>query len=121
MVTVAPWLAVPDAPTAVRFYVEAFGAVEAYRLDGADGEVVVARLELEGAPFWIQQEEEPAERGARTVRMIVAVEDPDAWFQRAVAAGATSIASVTEEHGWRTGRIRDTFGFDWEFSRQLDA
>jgi hypothetical protein len=28
-------------------------------------------------------------------------------------------ATPFEEHGWRTGRISDPFGYDWEISRQL--
>ena len=45
--------------------------------------------------------------------------DPDAWFGRAVAAGATPIADVHDEHGWRTGRVTDPFWHDGEFSRPL--
>jgi PhnB protein len=120
-VTIAPWLTVADASGAVRFYVEAFGAVETYRLDGDDGEVVAARLELDGAPLWVQQEEAPSPGSRDHVRMIVTVDDPDARFDRAVSAGATPVSPVAEEHGWRTGRIRDPFGFDWEFGEQLDA
>jgi hypothetical protein len=41
---IEPWLAVPDAPEALNFYRNAFGAVEAYRLDDDDGRPVVAQL-----------------------------------------------------------------------------
>jgi PhnB protein len=52
--------------------------------------------------------------------MIVSVDDPDAAFARAVAAGANVVADVHDEHGWRTGRITDPFGHDWELSRPLE-
>lgn len=34
-----------------------------------------------------------------------------------VAAGATEVRPVTEEHGWRTGRVVDPFGHHWELAR----
>ena len=51
--------------------------------------------------------------------MILSVEDPISAYNRAVAAGATEVAPVSEEYGWRTGRVTDPFGYDWELSRQL--
>jgi PhnB protein len=51
--------------------------------------------------------------------MILSVEDPDALFERAVGAGAAAVAPVHDEHGWRTGRLTDPFGHDWEVSRRL--
>ncbi len=51
--------------------------------------------------------------------MILSVDDPDAVFEQAVAAGATSVAPVQEQYGWRTGRITDPFGHNWELSKQL--
>ena len=53
--------------------------------------------------------------------MILSMEDPDLVFDRAVAAGATVVAQVHEEHGWRSGRITDPFGHDWEVSRRLPS
>ncbi|HEV8448208.1 MAG TPA: hypothetical protein VGQ44_15365 [Gemmatimonadaceae bacterium] len=40
MTSIAPWLSVPDAGAALRFYTAAFGAVESERLEDA-GIVVV--------------------------------------------------------------------------------
>jgi PhnB protein len=57
--------------------------------------------------------------GSTSVRMILSVEDPDAAYDRAVVAGATEVARVSEENGWRTGRVTDPFGYDWELNRQL--
>jgi PhnB protein len=52
--------------------------------------------------------------------MILTVDDPDAAFAAAVAAGATVVAAVHEGHGWRVGRIADPFGHHWELGRRLD-
>ncbi|MFL6128830.1 MAG: VOC family protein [Mycobacteriales bacterium] len=116
-VSLAPWLAVRDAARAVEFYRAAFGAEEVYRLDGDGGTVAVAQLRVGGSDFWVQHE--PDAGGAGPVRMILSVPDPDAAFARAVAAGATVVFPVGEEHGWRTGRLTDPFGYDWETSRRV--
>jgi PhnB protein len=117
--TIAPWLSVTEGARAVEFYTAALGAVETYRLEGGAGKVAVAQLTVGGAPFWVQEDvesEPPMSRGS-PIRMIVTVDDPDALFRRAVEAGATPVADVHEEHGWRTGSVVDPFGHDWEFSR----
>ena len=71
--------------------------------------------------FWVQDDSEgsPEARESGSVRMILSVEDPDSAFDQAVAAGATEVAPVSDEYGWRTGRVTDPFGYDWELSRQL--
>jgi len=53
--------------------------------------------------------------------MILTVDDPDAVFEQAIAAGATQVFAVSEEHGWRTGtgRLADPFGHHWEMSKPL--
>ena len=121
MTNIAPWLAVRDAQRAADFYKAAFGAVEVYRLDGDEGTVAVAQLSIEGAVFWIQDDVDagPERRGRGLVRMILSVDDPDTIFDRAVAAGAAVVAPMHEEYGWRTGRVTDPFGHDWEMSKQL--
>ena len=120
---IAPWLAVSDATRAVDFYKVAFGAVESYRLDGEDGTIAVAQLSIGDAPFWVQHtiEASPGSRASPPVRLILSVDDPDAVFAQAVAAGATVVASIHEEYGWRTGRVTDPFGHDWEMSKQLPS
>ena len=121
MTNIAPWLAVRDAQRAADFYKAAFGAVEVYRLDGDEGTIAVAQLSIEGSVFWIQDDADasPERRGRGLVRMILSIDDPDTIFDRAVAAGAAVVAPMHEEYGWRTGRVTDPVGHDWEMSKQL--
>jgi PhnB protein len=126
--TIAPWLTVRNGAHAVEYYTAGFGAVEAYRLEDDAGRIVVAQLKVDGAPFWVQEdaEAEPAsgvEGSVRmsSVRMILTVADPDALLERALTAGATEVVPVGDAHGWRTGRVRDPFGYDWEFARPLGS
>jgi PhnB protein len=47
------------------------------------------------------------------------VDDPDAMFEQAIAAGATEVFAVSEGHGWRIGRLVDPFGHHWEIGKPL--
>ncbi len=120
--TIAPWLNVRESARAVDFYKAAFGATELFRLEG-DG--VVARLSVEGAEFWLSEESpenfnfSPQTLRGSSMRIILTVADPDAFFARAVAAGASQVFAVVEEHGWRVGRVVDPFGHHWEIARQV--
>jgi PhnB protein len=90
-----------------------------------DGGSVVARLAVQGAEFWLSDESpehgnfSPQTLGGGSVRLILTVADPDAVFARALAAGATQVYAVAEEHGWRLGRVVDPFGHHWEIGRPL--
>ena len=120
---IAPWLTVRDAQQAVDYYKAAFGAVELYRLPADDGGLAVAQLSVGRAQFWVQSDSNttPPTAGTGSLRLILSVDDPDAVFERAVAAGGAVVAAIHEDYGWRTGRITDPFGFDWEVSKQLTS
>ncbi|MGA9545995.1 MAG: VOC family protein [Candidatus Sulfotelmatobacter sp.] len=122
--TIAPWLTVRNGEQALRFYQLAFGAKVVYRLPDPEAGVV-ARLSVEGAEFWLsdgQPVEPHAESlGGGSVRMILTVADPDKVFAQALAAGASEVFPVGEEHGWRLGRLVDPFGLHWEIGHPLAA
>jgi PhnB protein len=121
---IAPMLSVRKGARAIEFYKAAFGADELYRVDSEDG-AVVAQLSVSGAEFWLADESpehsnfSPESLGGGSVRMVMIVEDPDAAFERAVAAGATVVWPVNNQHGWRLGRIVDPFGHHWEIGKPL--
>ena len=118
-------LSVRRGAKAVEFYKAAFGAGELFRLDNDNGEVV-AQLSVGAAQFWVADESpenlnfSPQSLGGGSVRMVMVVDDPDAAFARAVAAGAGVIWPVTDQpYGWRVGRIVDPFGHHWEIGKPL--
>jgi PhnB protein len=118
--SLAPWIEVPDGERALDWYKAALGAAERYRADYPDGRLAVAQLAVGDADFWIQDDPESrAREGGGPIRMILTVQDPDAAFAQAVAAGATVINEVYEGHGWRIGRLADPFGHHWEVGRPL--
>jgi PhnB protein len=114
----APWLSVDDGPRALEWYGEAFGAVERHRLEDDRGRVVVARLAIGESELWFGEDAESGASGG-PIRLILTVEDPESVFARAVAAGATEVNPVSEEHGWRVGRLADPFGHHWEVGTEL--
>ena len=126
MAGIQPELSVRRGREAIAFYAAAFGAVEDYRVGGTDEhEPVVAQLSVDGAWFWVSDEApsegnlSPESVGGATTRMLLVVEDPEAVVERAVAAGATVLHPVGDEHGWRLGRIRDPYGHPWEIGKPL--
>ncbi len=122
--SISPMLSVRRGAQAVEFYKAAFGAGELFRIDG-DGGSVVAQLSVGEAAFWVADESpehqnfSPESLGGGTVRMVLTVEDPDSVFDRAVKAGAAVVWPVTNQYGWRLGRVVDPFGHHWEIGKPL--
>jgi len=122
-IDIAPMLSVRNGPKAVEFYQAAFGAEILFKIEN-DGSVV-ARLAVEGAEFWVADESpqhqnfSPETLGGGTVRMVMTVGDPDAAFDRAVAAGAKVVVPVKNDYGWRLGRVVDPYGHHWEIGKPL--
>ncbi len=133
--SIAPWLTIADGRRAAEFYSIAFGAIETYRLEAPDGALIL-RFSVGGAEWWVsgghvapgssssaeaaQGPDNPEPPlGEGTVHMILTVPDPDTFFARALAAGATEVFPVGEGHGWRLGRLIDPFGLHWEIGHPL--
>src|ERR1700747_3545705 len=122
--SISPMLSVRRGAEAVEFYKSAFAANVVYRIDAPDG-AIVARLSIDGAEFWVADESpehknfSPETLGGGTVRMVMIVDDPDAAFDQAVAAGATVVAPVKKDYGWRLGRVVAPYGHHWEIGKPL--
>jgi PhnB protein len=123
--TLAPLLSVRRGRSAMEFYKKAFGAIEIFHIADDKGEIV-ARLSVDGAEFWLADESpahanfSPESIGGSSVRIILTVEDPDAVFNQAIAAGAKVVYPVADQsYRWRVGRLVDPFGHHWEIARPL--
>ena len=123
--TVTTLLNVRRGAEAIDFYTRAFGATTLSRMDAEDGSVI-AHLAVGKGDFWLADESMPHQNfspqslGGSTMRMVLIHEDPHAAFDKAIAAGASSICPVRDEqYGWRIGRIVDPFGHHWEIGKPL--
>lgn len=125
MTGIQPQLWLDRAGAAVEFYVEAFDATVLHRVGSGDD--IVAQLAVGDAAFWISSADpgrrrfSPQAIDGATGRTLLVVDDPDTVFANAVRAGATAVAEVADEHGWRVGRIVDPFGQEWEIGTPLGA
>lgn len=126
MHTITPHLVCKGAAAAIEFYKEAFGAVESFRLAGPDGKLVHASMRIGDSTIMLvdefpeMQAVGPATLGNSPVTIHLSVPDADAWFARAIRAGATARMPVTEMFwGARYGLVQDPFGHLWSIATQV--
>lgn len=125
MTGIQPELWVDRVAEAIAFYAAAFGARVLHQV--GEGDDVVAQLAVGDAAFWVSPggaggpRFSPRAIGGTTGRALLVLDDPDAVFARAVAAGAAAVGEMADEHGWRLGRILDPFGHEWEIGRPLGS
>ena len=116
---VTPWIISRDTAGLLAYVHEAFGAEELARVVGDDGSIGHAEFRIGDAivmgfdarPEW---PDTPA-----FLRLYV--DDADATFRRAVAAGGTAVTEVTHLFwGDRVGRVRDPFGNLWWIQARIE-
>ena len=121
--SLTPYLAVDSAAEAIDFYKRAFGATEASRMDGPEGKIMHAEIQIGDSrlmlsdPFEQSNLRSPKQRGGPTSSLYLYVEDVDAAVQQATEAGAELTTEVQDMFwGDRYGKVRDPFGHEWEIA-----
>jgi PhnB protein len=124
---VIAYLAVSDAAQAIDFYKNALGAVEVMRISGPGGGVAHAEVQVGEGRLMLADEvpaighRGPLALGGTPVAFMIYVEDVDAAFNRAVAAGAKVERPVSDQfYGDRVGAIIDPFGHKWFFASRKE-
>ena len=126
MHTVTPHLVCAGAADAIEFYKKVFNAVEMGRLPGPGGKLMHAWIRIGDSPVMLV--DEFPERGSfgpkslkgSPVTIHLYVEDADAAFQRAVAAGAKIKMPLADMFwGDRYGVLEDPFGHYWSVATHL--
>jgi PhnB protein len=125
---VSPYLAIDGAAAAIDFYCDVLGASQrgdVMRMP--DGRIGHAELDLGGSVVMLSDTfpdvgvRSPKDLGGSPVTMLVYVEDVDDVFARAVQAGATEIAPVTDQfYGDRTGQFEDLWGHRWNVASHIE-
>ena len=124
---VTPYLCVDGADAAIEFYTEVLGAEERMRMPGPEGTIGHAELMLGDSLIMLADEfpdmgvRGPKAIGGTPVTISVYVEDADATFDAAVAAGATSVRAVEDQfYGDRSGQFEDPFGHRWNVATHVE-
>lgn len=118
--TVTPYLIVQGAARAIDFYKQAFGASELMRLADPSGKVGHAEIRIGDSPVMLADEfpemgvRGPLSLGGAAVHMLIYVEDVDARFAQAIAAGGKETRPLKDQfYGDRSGTLVDPFGHQW--------
>ncbi len=124
---VTPYLTVDGADAAIGFYTEVLGAELRGRLDGPGGSVGHAELSIGDGLIMLSDEfaemgvRGPKSIGGSPVTLHVYVEDADAVFEAAVAAGAKTMRPVEDQfYGDRSGQFEDPFGHRWNVATHVE-
>src|SRR5919199_3346822 len=101
--TLTPYFAVENAAEAIEYYTHVFEAKERVRMDGPDGKVAHAELEIGDSllmlsdPFPQSSTRPPKELGGTSASVFMYIEDVDAIVKKAVDGGATITMEVQDQ------------------------
>ena len=122
-----PYLIIKGAAKAIDFYKQAFGAIEKERMAMPDGRVAHAEVRIGDAVIMLADELPdmkiigPQTLGGSPVCILIYMEDVDARFAQAVAAGATVHRPLKDQfYGDRTGTLVDPFGHVWSLATHVE-
>lgn len=119
--TITPYIVVNGAAEAIEFYKRAFGAIEIDRAYSPDGKKIMnASIQIGDSRIMLNDEfpemscKGPLSLGGSPFNLHLYVEDADAVFNQAVAAGATVTMPIDDAFwGDRYGAVTDPFGHHW--------
>jgi PhnB protein len=125
--SVNPYLIVKGAARALEYYAKAFGAVERMRLPMPGDRI--GHCEFTIGDSLVMMADEAPDMGAMAPQpgvrppalLMIYVEDADAVFARAIAAGAKEYRPMaTQFYGDRSGTLTDPFGHLWTISTHVE-
>src|SRR3954464_9876529 len=125
--SVTPYLIVKGAAAAIDFYTKAFNATEVLRMDGPNGSVMHAELQIGNSRIMLA-DEQPAmgyaalPEGLRSnVGLMIYVEDVDKIAAQATAAGIKTERPVVDQfYADRSGNFIDPFGHRWSIATHVE-
>jgi PhnB protein len=117
--SVTPYLVVEGAGRLIDFAKAAFGAQETERLAAPEGRIGHAELRI--GDSLIMLADAHGGREPMPCMLHVYVDDADATFQRAIAAGANSVQPPADQfYGDRGGLVRDPCGNLWWIATHIE-
>ncbi|MFY4730039.1 VOC family protein [Nitrospira sp. BLG_2] len=117
--TVTPVLTVHGAAKLIDFLKQAFDAKETFRLPGPDGAVIHAEVKIGDSMIMLGEATDQWKPMPATVALYV--EDADAWYQRALRTGATSVREPSDQfYGDRSAGVKDFAGNHWWIHTRIE-
>jgi uncharacterized glyoxalase superfamily protein PhnB len=117
--SVTPYLVVEGASRLIEFAEAAFGAREIERLAAPEGRIGHAELRIGDSVVMLADAHGGREQ--MPCMLHVYVDDADATYQRALAAGATSVQAPADQfYGDRSGGVRDPCGNLWWIATHIE-
>jgi uncharacterized glyoxalase superfamily protein PhnB len=125
--SVTPHIVVKDVAKALDWYTKAFGAEETVRMTSPDGRSVLhAEMRIGDSPIMLGEENPqwgtkgPESLGGTPVAIHLYVNDVDALFKKATAAGARSEMDPQDTFwGDRYGKVIDPDGHQWSLATHV--
>jgi PhnB protein len=119
--TVTPQLTLDNAAQAIDWYKKALGAEELSRATGPDGKIMHAEIQIGDSRIMLNDpmggSKGPKAIGGSPASLWLYVEDCDALYNRAVAAGAQTFGPMGKmaDQFWgdRCGTVSDPHGYLW--------
>ena len=117
--TVTPYLVVEGAADVLEFVKQAFEAEEKFRMEQPDGSIGHAEVVIGDSIVMVGSA--GPETPAMPAMIHLYVEDCDATYERALAAGATSEREPTDQfYGDRSAGVRDSTGNLWWIATHVE-
>jgi PhnB protein len=117
--TVTPYLIVDGAAGLLEFVKSAFGAEERFAMPAPDGKIGHAEVKIGDSIVMLADAGD--EWPAQPAFIYLYVDDCDATYQRAIAAGATSVKEPEDQfYGDRNATVRDSVGCSWGIATHIE-
>ena len=125
--SITPYLVMDGAARAIDFYKRAFDAREIMRMPAPNDRIGHAELKIGDSVVMLADEfpemgiKAPGGYGGSPVSLTVYVEDVDATFEKATAAGATVVRPLENQfYGDRSATWDDPFGHRWTINTHVE-
>ena len=117
--SITPYLTVQGVAQLIEFAKAAFDAKEKERIMGPDGRIAHAEVRIGNSVVMMGEARGDWKPMPSTIYLYTA--DADATYQRALKAGATSVAEPANQfYGDRHGGVRDPVGNIWWIATHIE-
>lgn len=117
--TVTPYLIITDVGRLINFLQQVFDGEVVERLQLPGGRIMHAEVRIGDSRVMLGEAAGP--EGVVSGMLHLYLEDVDATYRQALAAGATSLREPTNEfYGDRSAGVKDAFGNQWWLATHIE-